>query len=184
MATLVASRSFTDLNTLKFEPVETAPPSVVPDTNIYGIEFRDYTNAVTERQKQVEQFYKTNHELQTYEFVQKQKEHWLKFDKKVMSVWEAAELLNELVDDSDPDLDLPQIVHLLQTAEACRKAHPKEDWLHLTGFLHDLGKVMSHEAFGSLAQWACVGWRGRRATQRRRANKERMVTGTSMPVRR
>eukprot|EP00959_Pyramimonas_sp_CCMP1952_P444433 9305131-Pyramimonas_sp.AAC.1 len=76
MATVsVALLSLTDINTLTFEPVETAPQTVaspLPDTNIYGVGFRDYTNAVTERQKQVEQFYKTNHELQTYEFVQQQ----------------------------------------------------------------------------------------------------------------
>src|SRR5438128_8381948 len=36
-----------------------------------------------------------------------------------------AEYLNTLVDDSDPDTDLTQIEHLLQTAEAIRKdAHP------------------------------------------------------------
>jgi hypothetical protein len=29
-----------------------------------------------------------------------------------------------------------QIQHLLQTAEACRAAHPDEEWLHLTAFIH------------------------------------------------
>jgi len=128
-----------------------------PVENVFGTQFRNYTENKTERQRAVEQFYKINHENQTYDFVQSQKKHWLTFDKKVMSVWEAAEFLNEIIDDSDPDLDLPQIVHLLQTAEACRAMHPDEEWLHLTGFLHDLGKVMSHSEFGSLPQWACVG---------------------------
>ena len=31
----------------------------------------------------------------------------------------------QVVDDSDPDTALPQIEHLLQTAEACRKAFPE-----------------------------------------------------------
>jgi len=35
-----------------------------------------------------------------------------------MSIWECIELLNEFVDESDPDLDEPQIEHLLQSAEA------------------------------------------------------------------
>ncbi len=39
-----------------------------------------------------------------------------------MGVWEAMEFLNTLVDDSDPDTDLSQIEHLLQTAEAIRAA--------------------------------------------------------------
>lgn len=107
-----------------------------------------------------------------------------------MGVWEALELLNEVVDDSDPDTALPQIEHLLQTAEAIRAAYPdvcvlvcmtsavlrswcpctmhharflnfipplQDDWFHLTGLLHDLGKVLAHPAFGSLEQWAVVG---------------------------
>ncbi|XLR00616.1 hypothetical protein S83_066814, partial [Arachis hypogaea] len=42
----------------------------------------------------------------------------------------------KVVDDSDPDLDEPQIQHLLQTAEAIRKDYPNEDWLHLTALIH------------------------------------------------
>ena len=41
-----------------------------------------------------------------------------------MGVWEAMEYLNTLVDDSDPDTDLTQIEHLLQTAEAIRARRP------------------------------------------------------------
>merc|ERR1719447_132990 len=33
---------------------------------------------------------------------------------------EALDMLNELVDESDPDLDLPNIVHAFQTAESIR----------------------------------------------------------------
>lgn len=132
----------------------------VEENNVFGRQFRAYdssSSVVSARQKQVELFYDTNHQLQTFAFVQQQKEHWLKLDKKEMGVWEAAELLNHIVDDSDPDLDLPQIWHLLQTAESCREMHPEHDWLHLTGFIHDLGKVMLHPDFGELPQWATVG---------------------------
>jgi inositol oxygenase len=63
------------------------------------------------------------------------------------------EFPNHLVDDSDPDTDLPQIEHALQTSEALRRdAHPR--WLVLTGFVHDLGKVLC--LFGE-PQWAVVG---------------------------
>ena len=41
-----------------------------------------------------------------------------------MGIWEAMEYLNTLVDDSDPDTDLSQIEHLLQTAEAIRARRP------------------------------------------------------------
>ncbi|KAK3247977.1 Inositol oxygenase 1 [Cymbomonas tetramitiformis] len=127
--------------------------------NDYGTTFRNYDDKESERQKNVDAFYKENHEKQSYAFVQKQREEWLKLDKDVMSIWDAAELLNELIDESDPDLDLPQIEHLLQTAEGCRSMYPdaEYDWFHLTGFIHDLGKVMSHKKFGELPQWAVVG---------------------------
>jgi inositol oxygenase len=70
-----------------------------------------------------------------------------------MSIWEAAEFLNTLVDESDPDTDLTQIEHLLQTSEAIRKdGHPR--WMVLTGFIHDLGKVLC--LYGE-PQWAVVG---------------------------
>ena len=70
-----------------------------------------------------------------------------------MSVWEAMEFLNTLVDDSDPDTDATQIEHLMQTAEAIRKdGHPR--WFILTGLLHDLGKVLC--LYGE-PQWAVVG---------------------------
>ncbi|RZS15685.1 hypothetical protein BHM03_00047576 [Ensete ventricosum] len=85
------------------------------------------------------------------------REEYGKLDRVEMSIWECIELLNELVDESDPDLDEPQIEHLLQTAEAIRKDYPDEDWLHLTGLIHDLGKVLLHPSFGQLPQWAVVG---------------------------
>jgi len=75
-----------------------------------------------------------------------------------IGIWEACEMLNGIVDDSDPDVDTPQINHLLQTAEAIRKAYPGEewDWFHLTGLVHDLGKLMALPQVG-LPQWAVVG---------------------------
>ena len=49
----------------------------------------------------------------------------------IREIWEAAEFLNTLVDDSDPDTDLTQIEHLLQTSEAIRKdGQPR--WMVLT----------------------------------------------------
>jgi len=67
---------------------------------------------------------------------------------------EALDKLNDLVDESDPDLDLPNIVHAFQTAERIRKDYPDFDWFHLVGLIHDLGKIM---AFYDEPQWAVVG---------------------------
>ena len=101
----------------------------------------------------VREFYRLNHRYQTYEFVQQKRAEFLAFNKKEMSVWGAMEFLNTLVDDSDPDIELDQLQHLLQTAEAIRAdGHP--DWFVLTGFLHDMGKVLC--LFGE-PQWAVVG---------------------------
>uniref|UniRef100_A0A915HV37 Inositol oxygenase n=1 Tax=Romanomermis culicivorax TaxID=13658 RepID=A0A915HV37_ROMCU len=83
-----------------------------------------------------------------------QHQKWLKFDHAKWTVNQALEKLNSIIDESDPDTTLPNIVHAYQTAERARSAHPDEDWLHLTGLIHDLGKVM---AFWGEPQWAVVG---------------------------
>ena len=114
-------------------------------------EFRDYQNS--NRAKTVREFYKLNHQYQSFEFVSKKEDRFLKFNERKMSIWDAVEFLNTLVDDSDPDIELDQLQHLLQTSEAIRSdGHP--DWFILTGFLHDLGKVLC--LFGE-PQWAVVG---------------------------
>lgn len=113
-------------------------------------EFRNYDEKANPG---VVEFYRLNHAHQTLAFVlDKERElGTLKRGKK--SIWAAADFLNTLVDDSDPDTDLSQIEHLLQTSEAIRKdGHPR--WFILAGFMHDLGKVLC--LYGE-PQWAVVG---------------------------
>ena len=113
-------------------------------------DYRDYDNPARET---VREFYRQNHRHQTYEFVRVKKREFLPFNRRRMSIFEALDYLNTLVDDSDPDIDLSQLQHLLQTSEAIRAAgHP--DWFVLTGLIHDLGKVLC--LFGE-PQWAVVG---------------------------
>ncbi|WP_266362200.1 inositol oxygenase family protein [Tellurirhabdus rosea] len=113
----------------------------------------DYRNYDDPARDTVREFYRLNHQYQTYDFVRQKEAEFLKFDKKEMTVWGVAEFLNTLIDDSDPDTDLDQLQHLLQTSEAIRAdGHP--DWFVLTGFLHDMGKVLC--LFGE-PQWAVVG---------------------------
>ena len=112
--------------------------------------FRDYENT---RKEGVREFYRLNHTFQTYDFVLNKKKEFLGFNKRQMSVWDAFTFLNQLVDDSDPDTDLDQFQHLLQTSEAIRRdGHP--DWMVLTGLMHDMGKALC--LFGE-PQWAVVG---------------------------
>lgn len=46
------------------------------------------------------------------------------FSYKRMTVMEAVDMLDALVDESDPDVDFPNSFHAFQTAEGIRKAHP------------------------------------------------------------
>jgi inositol oxygenase len=120
------------------------------DPNRKQDEFRQHT---VEAPPVVQEFYRQNHTHQTRDFVLAKKREYLPLDKRRMSVWEALEYLNTLVDDSDPDTNLSQIEHLLQTSEAIRKdGHPR--WFVLTGLIHDLGKVL---CLYDEPQWAVVG---------------------------
>ena len=113
-------------------------------------EYRNYQDPGRET---VREFYRLNHQYQTFDFVVEKEKKFNQLNKKQMKFWEAVEFLNTLVDDSDPDIDLNQTQHLLQTSEAIRAdGHP--DWFILTGFVHDLGKVLC--LFGE-PQWAVVG---------------------------
>src|SRR5579872_1490966 len=113
-------------------------------------EFRNYeANA----RPSVREFYRLNHQHQTYDFVQSKRKEFLGLTRRQMSVWEALEYLNTLVDDSDPDTDMSQLDHLLQTAEQIRRdGQPR--WFILAGLIHDLGKILC--LYGE-PQWAVVG---------------------------
>jgi len=120
-------------------------------------DFRNYKDSA--RQDKVSNFYNLNHKNQTLDFALQQKEKFTKLEGKRMSCWDAVQLLNELIDDSDPDTEQTQIIHLLQTGESIRKMYPgsEYDWFHLVGFIHDLGKVLAHPNLYNEPQWAVVG---------------------------
>ena len=113
-------------------------------------EFRNYK---ADANPKVTEFYRQNHTYQTYDFVIAKKAEYCTLQRGEKSIWEMADYLNTLVDDSDPDTDLTQIEHLLQTSEAIRKdGHPR--WMVLVGFIHDLGKCLC--LYGE-PQWGVVG---------------------------
>jgi inositol oxygenase len=113
-------------------------------------EFRQHS---AEAPPVVREFYRLNHTHQTRDFVLGKKREYLTRSRREMGIWEAMEYLNTLVDDSDPDTDLSQLEHLLQTAEAIRAdGHPR--WFQLTGLIHDLGKIL---CLWGEPQWAVVG---------------------------
>ena len=98
-------------------------------------------------------FYRENHEKQTLAFAQEKLAQHGGLSRTKMGIWAACEELNQLVDESDPDTQLSQIEHLLQTAEAARR-DDRPDWFILSALVHDLGKVLC--LIGE-PQWAVVG---------------------------
>jgi inositol oxygenase len=112
-------------------------------------EFRAYDEAP----EAVRDLYRLNHERQTFDFVLAQHQKFRPGQRDRLSMWETLEKLNELVDDSDPDTDLPQIAHALQTAEKIRR-EDGPDWMQLVGLIHDAGKML---CFYGEPQWAVVG---------------------------
>ena len=113
-------------------------------------EFRNYT---PDAPALVREFYRQNHTFQSREFVQQKKQEYTALCKRSMGIWEAMEFLDTLVDDSDPDTNLSQIEHLMQTSEAARRDE-RPRWFIVTGLIHDLGKVLC--LYGE-PQWAVVG---------------------------
>ena len=132
------------------EPASRDSRSAFTDPKKKKEAFRDYD---AETRDCVKEFYRLNHRYQTVDFVKQKHDQYLGLRRGRKSIWEALEYLNTLVDESDPDTDLSQISHLLQTSEAIRAdGHPR--WFILTGLIHDLGKVLC--LYGE-PQWAVVG---------------------------
>lgn len=84
--------------------------------------FRNYTSGpLLDR---VFTTYKLMHTHQTVDFVRRKRIQFGSFSNKKMTVMEAVDMLDDLVDESDPDVDFPNSFHAFQTAEGIRKAHP------------------------------------------------------------
>src|SRR5687768_8762727 len=120
------------------------------DTEKDKTQFRQYDEACD----RVKAFYKEQHEKQTVAYNLWVRNQFHAREKHEMTVWEAMEKLNTLIDESDPDTELGQIQHLLQSAEAMRRdGRPR--WMQVTGLIHDLGKLLFF--YGSEGQWDVVG---------------------------
>ncbi|KAF9885671.1 hypothetical protein FE257_012653 [Aspergillus nanangensis] len=113
-------------------------------------QFRQYEDACD----RVKNFYKEQHTKQSVAYNLKARNDFRSKTRAEMSIWQAMEKLNTLIDESDPDTSLSQIEHLLQSAEAIRR-DGKPRWMQLTGLIHDLGKLLFF--FGAEGQWDVVG---------------------------
>src|SRR5262249_45147778 len=66
-------------------------------------DYRDFDDPARDT---VRDFYRLNHSRQTYDFVLEKKRQFLRLDRRQMTVLEALDWLDTLVDDSDPDTAL------------------------------------------------------------------------------
>uniref|UniRef100_A0A2K5HRK8 Inositol oxygenase n=1 Tax=Colobus angolensis palliatus TaxID=336983 RepID=A0A2K5HRK8_COLAP len=97
-------------------------PDVDPEVAKDKASFRNYTSGpLLDR---VFTTYKLMHTHQTVDFVRSKHAQFGGFSYKKMTVMEAVDLLDGLLDESDPDVDFPNSFHAFQTAEGIRKAHP------------------------------------------------------------
>jgi inositol oxygenase len=120
--------------------------------------FRDYEKGETITR--VRENYRKMRTNQTVDYVQRMRSKYLSFEKP-MHIWDAMEKLNVFVDLSDPDMNLPNLHHLIQTAEGMR-ADNRPDWMQLVGLIHDLGKCMflwgeDEDGTSMTEQWGLVG---------------------------
>lgn len=121
----------------------------IPETKLKEV-YRIFDDSSPEH---VKNFYRLNHAHQTLDFVIQKELEYLPLCRNKMGIWDAIHKVDSIVDESDPDIDLPQCYHFYQTAEALRRdGYPR--WLILTGFIHDLGKMLV--LYGE-PQWAVVG---------------------------
>jgi len=105
--------------------------------------------------------YREMREKQTVDYVLRMREKWLKFDRGKFTVWQVINWISDFVDSSDPDLNLPNIIHFIQTAERA-KADGRPRWYQLICFLHDIGKAMvlwgdEEDGQSREKQWGLVG---------------------------
>ena len=92
----------------------------------------------------VYEHYKAMRANQSLAFSQRMTAQWSAFGSRPggrMTVKQALALCDTFCDRSDPDTLMPNSIHMLQAAEACRAAG-KPAWFQLCALLHDIGKLM------------------------------------------
>jgi inositol oxygenase len=131
---------------------------MMENTHSEMAQFRQYTCA---SQAVKDNYYKMR-TMHTLEFNIKIRELIKKHEWKVYNIWDIFDKLYEFIDASDPDMNLPNIHHLFQTAEGIRK-DGKPDWFQLVGLIHDLGKILFYIidrddiGMSIKEQWSIVG---------------------------
>ncbi|GAA6078285.1 inositol oxygenase [Tachysurus ichikawai] len=127
-------------------------PELLPSNGKEKSNFRNFVSG--ELYERVFNTYRLMHTHQTLDFVRQKHAEWAGCTHARMTVMESIHCLDQLIDESDPDVDFANSFHAFQTAEGIRKEHPDKDWFQMVGLIHDIGKVM---ALWGEPQWAVVG---------------------------
>jgi inositol oxygenase len=139
-------------------------PSTVEEVNVAQASLRNYDKEADKEASRVRNHYAEMRKHQTEDYIQAMEKEFGGMNKANLTLRQAFKLLEDYVDASDPDMELPNIVHAFMAAEAARRIG-QPDWMQLTALVHDLGKMMF--AFGkeengmsgraSGPQWALGG---------------------------
>jgi inositol oxygenase len=134
--------------------------------------FRNYENSAF--QDRVERTYYNIQTLHTVDGVKSKLEDYRKLEKAMMSVSDMMKFLDTIVDESDPDNDLPQSYHAYQTAESVFRRYiedretcqlktsiplasffSEKEWASLPGHVQKLygGKTLATH-FPHIADWS------------------------------
>lgn len=92
-------------------PVLIADPVELPQIGFRRYEEDPFDDPI---QARVKNHYYLQHLYQTVDFVKSRHSKWLKFSHARLTILECLELLNDFVDQSDPDLDDANLIHAYQ----------------------------------------------------------------------
>jgi inositol oxygenase len=146
-------------------------PTVVTDASAA---LRNYDAEKDKEASRVRNHYADMRKHQTEEYIRAMEKEFGELNKANMTLRQAFKLLEDYVDASDPDMELPNIVHAFMAAEAARRIG-QPDWMQLTALLHDLGKMMF--AFGKEEN----GMSGRAAGPQWALGGDTWVLGSPIP---
>ena len=132
---------------------------------------RNYVNSVN--QSRVENTYKEMYERQTLQYVLDAKQTYIRFPNLSLPIWSVVELLETIIDESDPDSNSSQMLHATQTAleiidKYClpnsynlktnipvKSLFSNYEWVHLPRYIKTMYSVNFHELYSDIKDW---GW--------------------------
>lgn len=133
------------------------------------IDYRNYDNSVY--QYRVERTYRRMIENQSLGYVLDTKAFYIRYPNIKKSIWDVFDLLNTVIDESDPDTNYPQIIHAYQTASAINNIYLKinnrrklkkivikelfspEEWHYIPFSIKEKYKKYLHEQYAHIKEW-------------------------------